>query len=111
MEHGAVWVVYNPSKLDAAGIDKLKSKVSGKEYMFMSPMPDLDSAVSLQAWGFQLKVSDVNDKRIDEFIKVTRKNATVEAGAVCSGGITETGTTPRDLQTENPQGGNGTTGG
>ncbi|GIJ48877.1 hypothetical protein Val02_57630 [Virgisporangium aliadipatigenens] len=114
LEHGAVWLVYNPSKVDAAGVEKLKAKISGKEYSFMSPMPDLDSAVSLQAWGFQLKVNDVNDKRIDEFIKVTRKNATVEAGAVCSGGITETGTTPRDLQSDQPagqQGGNGTTGG
>jgi len=69
----------------------------GKEYALMSPMENLDTTVSVQAWGFQLKVDDPADKRIDEFIKATRKNAGVEA-ASCSGGITETGTTPRDLQ-------------
>jgi hypothetical protein len=97
MEHGAVWVVYNPAKLDKAQIDALAKKVQGKEYSLMSPMENLDTAVSVQAWGFQLKTDNPADKRIDDFIKATRKTAGVEAAA-CSGGITETGTTPRDLQ-------------
>ena len=48
----------------------------------MSPMENLDATVSVQAWGFQLKANDPADKRIDEFIKATRKNAGVEAGAL-----------------------------
>lgn len=101
MEHGAVWVAYNPAKLTKDQVAALAKKVSGKEYTLMSPMENLDAAVSVQAWGFQLKVDNPADKRIDEFIKVTRKNAAVEA-AQCSGGITETGTTPRDLQQQQP---------
>ena len=97
MEHGAVWIVYNPAKLNKDQIAALAKKVDGKEYTLMSPMENMDAAVSVQAWGFQLKVNNPADKRIDEFIKATRKNAAVEA-ASCSGGITETGTTPRDLQ-------------
>jgi len=97
MEHGAVWVVYNPAKLDKDQIAALAKKVEGKDYTLMSPMDNLDTAVSVQAWGFQLKTDNPADNRIDQFIKVTRKNAGVEA-ASCSGGITETGTTPRDLQ-------------
>jgi hypothetical protein len=97
MEHGAVWLVYNPAKVNKDQIDKLASKIRGKEFSLMSPMENLDTTVSVQAWGFQLKVDDPDDKRIDEFIKATRKNAGVEQ-ASCSGGITETGTTPRDLQ-------------
>jgi hypothetical protein len=104
MEHGAVWVVYNPAKLSKDQIANLAKKVTGKEYTLMSPMENLDAAVSVQAWGFQLKVNDPGDKRIDEFIKATRKNAGVEA-ASCSGGITETGTTPRDLQATQQTGG------
>jgi uncharacterized protein with PIN domain len=97
MEHGAVWLVYNPAKVNKEQIEALAKKVRGKEYTLMSPMENVDATVSVQAWGFQLKVNDPADKRIDEFIKATRKNAAVEA-AQCSGGITETGTTPRDLQ-------------
>ncbi len=97
MEHGAVWLVYNPAKVNKDQIEALAAKISGKEYSLMSPMENLDTTVSVQAWGFQLKVDDPADKRIDQFITATRKNAGVEQ-AQCSGGITETGTTPRDLQ-------------
>jgi hypothetical protein len=98
LEHGAVWVTYRPD-LPADQVEKLASKVRGVEMMFMSPYPGLDAPISLQAWGYQLKVDNASDGRIDEFIKSLRVNATLEDGAVCSGGITVTGTTPRDLST------------
>ncbi|MCW6005570.1 DUF3105 domain-containing protein [Micromonospora sp. CPCC 205371] len=96
MEHGAVWVAYK-NGLPADQVEKLAGKVRGNEYMLMSPIDNLDSNVSLQAWGYQLKLDSVDDGRIDEFISALRQNATVEAGATCSGGITATGTTPRDI--------------
>ncbi|WP_433057086.1 DUF3105 domain-containing protein [Dactylosporangium sp. CS-033363] len=98
MEHGAVWITYNPS-LPADQVETLAKKVRGNDYMLMSPYPNLDKPISLQAWGFQLKVDNASDGRIDEFIKALRQNATLEAGTPCSSGdiITETGTTPRDL--------------
>ncbi len=99
-EHGAVWVTYNPS-LPKDQIDKLKSKVEGKPFTLMSPYPNLDSPISLQTWGYQLKVSNADDSRIDDFITNLAQNATSEPGAGCSGGITETGATPLDL---NPAG-------
>lgn len=97
LEHGAVWVTYRPD-LPADQVEKLAAKVRGKEKLFMSPFPNLDRPISLQAWGYQLKVDNASDKRIDEFIKALRINASAEGpSAVCSGGITVTGTTPRDL--------------
>jgi hypothetical protein len=98
MEHGAVWITYNPS-LPADQVEKLAKRVRGNDYMLMSPYPELDKPISLQAWGFQLKVDNASDGRIDEFIKALRQNASLEAGTPCSSGdiITETGTTPRDL--------------
>jgi hypothetical protein len=93
LEHGAVWVTYKPG-LPAAQIDALKKKVEGKEYMLMSPYTGLDANISLQAWGFQLKLSDANDGRIDDFIKATRVNASKEPGASCTGGSSATGDTP-----------------
>jgi hypothetical protein len=97
LEHGAVWITYDPAKVNKEQIDALAAKIQGKDYSLMSPVEGLPKAVSVQAWGFQLQVDNPKDKRIDEFIKVTRKNASVEPGVACSGGITETGTTPRDL--------------
>jgi hypothetical protein len=96
LEHGAVWVTYNPS-LPADQVAKLKSKVEGKSFMLMSPYPDLDKPISLQAWGYQLKVDNANDPRIDQFIDALRQNATQEPQAGCSGGITDASPTPIDL--------------
>ena len=45
----------------------------------MSPYEGLDKPISLQAWGYQLKVDNADDGRIDEFIKALRENASVEA--------------------------------
>ena len=90
LEHGAVWVTYKQG-LPAAQVDVLKKKVQGKDYMLMSPYPGLDHNVSLQVWGYQLKVDDVNDPRIDTFIKDLRLNASMEPGAACSSGNTTTG--------------------
>ena len=56
--------------------------------MLMSPYPGLDKPISLQAWGYQLKVDNADDSRIDEFIKALRQNATQEPQAGCSSGIT-----------------------
>jgi len=95
LEHGAVWITYRPD-LPADQVEKLANKVRGNEYMMMSPVENLDRPISLQAWGYQLKVDDADDGRIDEFIDALRVNASVEPGASCSGGITATGTTPRD---------------
>jgi hypothetical protein len=96
LEHGAVWVTYNPS-LPKDQVDALAAKVKDKSFMLMSPYPGLDKPISLQAWGYQLKLDDAGDKRIDQFISALRQNATQEPQAGCSGGITDTGTVPLDL--------------
>ena len=90
LEHGAVWITYKPG-IPQDQIDDLKKKVQGKDYMFMSPYPGLDHNISLQVWGYQLKLDDATDSRIDEFIKDARLNASMEPGAACSSGNTTTG--------------------
>ncbi len=94
LEHGAVWVTYKQG-LPADQVAKLQGKVEGQDYMLMSPVAGLEKNVSVQAWGYQLKVDTVDDPRIDEFIKALRLNATVEPGATCSSGVTVTGNTPQ----------------
>ncbi len=102
LEHGAVWVTYKQG-LPQDQVDQLVKKVRGQEKLFMSPVAGMTSNISLQAWGYQLKVDTADDKRIDEFIKALNDNASIEGPtAVCSGGVTATGTTPRDVK---PSGG------
>jgi hypothetical protein len=90
LEHGAVWVTYKQG-LAADQVAKLQEKVQGRDYMFMSPIANLDKNISLQAWGYQLKVDNADDKRIDQFIQALRLNATLEPNAACSSGNTTTG--------------------
>ncbi|HKT02160.1 MAG TPA: DUF3105 domain-containing protein [Rugosimonospora sp.] len=98
LEHGAVWITYRPN-LPQAEVNTLKSKVQGNDFMLMSPYPGLTSPISLQAWGFQLKVDNASDKRIDDFIRYLRQNAAMEPNTPCSTGsyVTGTGSTPYDL--------------
>ncbi|MEC3954724.1 DUF3105 domain-containing protein [Nocardia sp. CDC153] len=86
LEHGAIWIAYNPDKLDKAGIDTLAAKVKGKPYTLMSPYPGLDSPISLQSWGHQLKLTSADDKRVGEFITALRLNQYTypEVGADCA---------------------------
>lgn len=90
LEHGAVWVTYKQG-LPADQVAVLQKKVQGKDFILMSPYPGLDKNVSVQVWGYQLKADDVNDARIDQFIKDTRLVASMEPGAPCSSGNTTTG--------------------
>jgi hypothetical protein len=111
MEHGAVWITYRPD-LPKNQVEQLAKKVRGKDYLLMSPYPNLDKPISLQTWGYQLKVDNASDGRIDEFIRDLKQISQVEKGVTCSTGdvITETGTTPHDLG-KDQQGGAGAPGG
>ncbi|MBB2946260.1 hypothetical protein FB565_006018 [Actinoplanes lutulentus] len=93
LEHGAVWVTYKQG-LDAAQVEKLQAKVEGKEYTLMSPIANLDKNVSVQVWGYQLKVDSADDSRIDDFIRITRVKASMEPGAACSSGNTTSDPVP-----------------
>ncbi|WP_062800229.1 DUF3105 domain-containing protein [Williamsia muralis] len=74
LEHGAVWLTYNPEDLDAEAVESLAERVDGVDYTLLSPYPGLDRPVSVQSWGHQLKVDDADDPRIDQFITATKQN-------------------------------------
>lgn len=86
LEHGAVWIAYNPAKVSAQDQATLSAKVTDRQYTLMSPIPDMDHPISLQSWGHQLAVDSATDERIDQFIVALRENPylTPEVGATCS---------------------------
>jgi hypothetical protein len=85
LEHGSVWIAYDPTKITGDAVKTLAAKINGQPYSLMSPYPNLDQPISLQSWGHQLKLSDPNDPRIDEFIQALRTNQYQypEPGASC----------------------------
>ncbi|CAM3981263.1 DUF3105 domain-containing protein [Kibdelosporangium persicum] len=85
LEHGAVWIAYNPETLPAAGVEALAKRVTGVPYMVMSPYPGLDKPVSLQSWGHRLKLDDPADPRVEAFVSALKQNRYThpEPGAPC----------------------------
>ncbi|MFH5231571.1 DUF3105 domain-containing protein [Antrihabitans spumae] len=75
LEHGTVWITYNPDEVSGDALDELASRVDNKPYMMMSPYPGQDSPISLQAWGHQLKLDNADDRRIPQFIAALRANS------------------------------------
>jgi hypothetical protein len=86
LEHGAVWITYNPDKLSAADVKKLTGMLDANPFRMLSPYPNLKSPISLQAWGEQLFVDSVNDKRIGKFLSLfTKGPQDLEVNSPCQG--------------------------
>lgn len=85
LEHGAVWIAYDPEQVDEAGLAALAARVEGRQYMLLSPYPGMDAPISLQSWGHQLALDDADDPRIDQFVAALRVNRYThpEPGASC----------------------------
>lgn len=85
LEHGAVWIAYNPDQIKDDALTKLRGRAEGQPYTMMSPYPGLDRPISLQSWGHQLKLDSADDPRIDQFIRALRQNEYThpEVGARC----------------------------
>jgi hypothetical protein len=89
MEHGAVWVTYQP-ELDADDVTYLQDLVRGERFILLSPYPGLRSPVVLSAWGVQLEVNSAQDSRVEAFIDEYQVGLqTPEKGATCENGVGE----------------------
>jgi hypothetical protein len=85
LEHGAVWITYNPDEVQDADIDTLAALVKNESGRMMSPYVGLDSPISIQSWGHQLKVDSADDPRIEQFADLLTLNNefTPQPGASC----------------------------
>ena len=89
LEHGAVWITYQPD-LPADQIAAIESWARGQNFLLVSPYPEQHSPIVMSAWGVQLEVDSISDKRVDQFVERYRVGpGTPERGAACSGGIGE----------------------
>lgn len=87
LEHGAVWVTYDPEQTTAADVETLKGYLPG-DYVILSPFPGMDTPVAISAWNAQLLLDSADDERISEFFEEYWRSQDVpEPGASCSGAI------------------------
>lgn len=87
LEHGAVWLSYQPS-LPADQIAVLE-ELGGQEYMMVSPVSEQDSPVVATSWDTQLKLDAADERTLQAFIREFKQGPkTPEPGALCSNGTT-----------------------
>ncbi len=87
MEHGAVWIAYDPAIGDA-NAKKLKDLVRLRAYTLLAPYPGLPAPVVASAWGFQVSAQDAGDPQIGKFVeRFANGNQALEPGAPCTGSI------------------------
>ncbi|MGY1637356.1 DUF3105 domain-containing protein [Geodermatophilus sp. SYSU D00742] len=85
LEHGAVWITYDPSLAGDDDVSTLTALVRGTHGLMLSPYPDLGTTVSLQAWNHALRLDSVADPRLAQFAALLAGNpeTTPEPGAPC----------------------------
>ena len=89
MEHGAVWLTYQPN-LDQAQIEKLRALARGRGYALVSPYSygALQKPIYAVAWGVRVGVDSADDPRLAKFItQYMNGKQTPELGAPCSGAL------------------------
>ncbi|HYH26357.1 MAG TPA: DUF3105 domain-containing protein [Blastococcus sp.] len=85
LEHGAVWITYNPDEVTDADVETLAGLVDGESGRMLSPYEGQDSPISVQSWGEQLKVDSADDERIKQFadLMTYKSDDFPEPGATC----------------------------
>ncbi len=86
LEHGAVWVTYNPDEVTGADLETLQGAVPDT-FITMSPWPDLQAPVVASAWGAQVELDGVDDPRLQQFIDKFWRSADAPEQAPCTGGL------------------------
>jgi hypothetical protein len=91
LEHGAVWITYNPKLVSGKNLKALQVLTPGT-YAILSPYPGIKSPIVLSAWGAQLKLLKSSDPRFKAFMNLYRQSPKApEPGAPCTGDLDAAG--------------------
>ncbi len=98
LEHGAVWITYQPS-LPQSEVNQLRAffsrqtalspgGASSSRYLDLTPYPGLPAPIVASSWGFQLRLTSPADPRLQQFVNTFRASQKYapEYGAPCTGG-------------------------
>lgn len=69
LEHGAVWVTYDPDLVDEDGVEELVDiALDGTDKLIVSPYEGLPAPVVVSAWNRQLRLTGPGDGGLDDFL-------------------------------------------
>ncbi len=89
LEHGAVWIIYQPD-LPQEQKDAIKELVEGQTCVLASPYEGLDAPVVASAWGKQLRLENAGSPDLEGFVRAYHQGPqTPEPGAACTGGTAD----------------------
>jgi len=89
LEHGAVWLTYQPGLAKAAVDQLVQLRSIRPDYVLVSPYPGQTSPITVTAWGAQLGVTSASDVRLAQFVRRYAGGAQGgELGADCAHGST-----------------------
>lgn len=75
LEHGYVWISYNPDKVGKDVPAKLAEAIDSYAKTILTPRPADDSAIALASWGRLLKLDVYDEGQVINFIKANRFKA------------------------------------
>ncbi|GAB3994502.1 DUF3105 domain-containing protein [Nocardioides marmoraquaticus] len=86
LEHGAVWVTYDPD-LPAADVERLES-VMPPTYAILSPYEgEMPGPVVASSWGRQIVLEGADDPALEQYLREYSGSSDVpEPGALCTSG-------------------------
>lgn len=80
LEHGVVWLSYNPELVDQSGVDALRDIFDDfSRDLIVSPRPDNSDAVAIVSWGRIMRLDSVDVEQLVDFIR-TNRNRSPEPG-------------------------------
>ena len=80
LEHGVVWLSYNPELVDQSGVDALRDIFDDfSRDLIVSPRPDNSDAVAIVSWGRIMGLDSVDVEQLVDFIR-TNRNRSPEPG-------------------------------
>ncbi len=89
LEHGAVWVTYNPELVDADDLTELAEVAGAQTHVLVSPY-DHEAPMILTAWNRQQILETIDGEAVADFILQYQEGPqTPEPGAPCEGGAGE----------------------
>jgi hypothetical protein len=69
LEHGAVWLTYDPARAPAAGATLARLTEINAEYVLVTPYAGQPAPVMATAWGLQMDAANADDPRLAEFVR------------------------------------------